>query len=174
MMSEVSPLDILGRTFSKRFGGYAPAEVHEFLAQAASTLENLMRERGELRQQLRRLEQEVGSYRQREAALQDALVAAQRSAESTREAARSEAQRIVDEAHALSERLLEEANDRAHTIELAIADLRTRRREARSELMRLVVLLRGLVEDDQEAEKAERTTGQLALLQNRREQGASS
>ena len=172
-MSEVSPLDILGHTFSTRFRGYAAGEVHELLSQVAGTLEKLMRERGELRQQVRRLEQELTDFRQREAALQDALVAAQRSAQSTRETARTEAQRIVEEAHTLSERLLEEANDRAQKIELVVAELRGRRREARSELLRMVELLRGLAEDDQAAEQEERATGQLALMQ-RKEKGSSA
>ncbi len=166
-MSELSALDILGKQFGRRFRGYAPFEVHEFLSQIASAMETLNRERGELKQRLHRLEQELADFRDRESALQDALVAAQRSAESTVGAARAEGQRIVDEGQALADRLIREAHQRAQNIEALIADLRNRRREARADLMRLVELLEGVVRDDQRREQEERTTPQLAVLQTR-------
>jgi len=53
-MSELSALDILGKQFARRFRGYAPFEVHEFLSQIASVVEALNRDRGELRQRLHR------------------------------------------------------------------------------------------------------------------------
>ena len=80
-MSELTALDILGKQFSRRVRGYAPFEVHEFLSQIASAMESLNRERGELKQQLHRLQQQLAEFKERESALQEALVAAQRSAE---------------------------------------------------------------------------------------------
>lgn len=166
-MSELTPLDILGTTFGRKLQGYAPDEVHRFLSQVASVVEGLLRERGEYRQRLHRLEQELAGYRDREQALQQALVAAQRSAESTLEAARVEGQRLIDEGQLLADRLLEEAHARALNIERTIADLRTRRREVRGELHRLLEILEGVVRDDQDAEQKERSTPQLAVLARR-------
>jgi len=163
-MSELSALDILGKQFDKRFRGYAPFEVHEFLSQIAGAVEGLTRERGELKQRLHRLEQELAEFRERETALQEALVAAQRSAEGTLETARAEGQKIVEEGHGLAERLVREAHDRAQNIESVVAELRARRREARADLMRLVELLEGIVHDDQNREQQERATPQLAVL----------
>jgi cell division initiation protein len=128
-------------------------------------MEGMIRERGELRQRIHHLEQELSAFRDRETALKEALVAAQRSAETTIEVARSEGQRIVDEGHGLAERLVTEANDRAHNIERVIDDLRNRRREIRSELNRMVELLNGLIEDDKRREQEERSTPQLATFQ---------
>ena len=163
-MPELSPLDILAKKFAVKFRGYPPNEVHEYLAEIAGAIEALLRERGELRQQVHRLDTELASFREREAALHEALVAAQRSAESTMEAARDEGQRIIADGHALSERLVEEANDRARKIDDVISQLRERRREARSELIRLVELVQGLIDDDRSRESEERTTPQLAVL----------
>lgn len=168
-MSELSPLDILGKKFAVKFRGYPANEVHEYLTEVAGAMESLMRERGEFRQQLHRLESELTTYREREAALQEALVAAQRSAESTLEAAREDSQRIIEDGHGLADRLIEEANNRARTIDSVIQQLRERRREARSELMRLVELLQGLIEDDRSREQEERTTPQLAVLSRKTE-----
>jgi cell division initiation protein len=173
-MSELSALDILGKQFGRRIRGYAPFEVHEFLSQIASAMEALNRERGELKQRLHRLEQEVAEFRERETALQEALVAAQRSAESTVESAKAEGQRIVGEGQTLADRLIREAHDRAQNIESVISELRTRRREARADLMRLVELLEGVVTDDQNREQEERTTPQLAVLHNRSDSSSES
>jgi cell division initiation protein len=163
-MSELSPLDILGKKFAVKFRGYPANEVHEYLTEIAGSMESLLRERGELRQQVHRLEQELASFREREKALHEALVAAQTTATSTVEAARDEGQRIIEDGHGLADRLIEEANDRARKIDSVINELRERRRDARSELMRLVELLQGLIDDDRSREQEERTTPQLAVL----------
>jgi cell division initiation protein len=166
-MGELSALDILGKQFNKRLRGYAPIEVHEFLSQIASAVEGLTRERGELKQRVHRLEQDLADYRERESALQDALVAAQRTAETTVETARAEGQKIIEDGHTLAERLVDEANQRAQNIESVVGELRTRRREARSDLQRLVEILEGVIHDDQKREQDERATPQLAVLQRR-------
>ena len=163
-MSELSPLDILGKKFAVKLRGYPANEVHEYLTEIAGAMEGLMRERGELRQQVHRLENELSSFREREKALQEALVAAQRTAENTMEAARDEGQRIIEDGHGLADRLVTEANDRARKIDNVIQELRDRRRETRSELVRLVEILQSVIDDDRSREQEERVTPQLALL----------
>jgi cell division initiation protein len=158
-------MDILSKKFSKKLHGYAELEVHEYLTDLARVVENLLRERGELKQRVHHMEQELSAFRERESALKDALVAAQRSAETTIEVARVEGQRIVGEGHGLAERLIEEANQRAQNIESVIADLRNRRREVRAELNRMVELLEGIIRDDQRRERDEPSTPQLAAFQ---------
>ena len=167
-MNELSPLDILGKTFTTRFRGYAPEEVHEFLNQVATSMEHMLRDRGEARQDLHRVMQELARFRERENALHEALVAAQQAAEQTLSAARAEGQRIVEEGQVLADRLIDEAHKRAHTIETVIGDLRARRREVRSELMRVVEMLEGVIRDDQQAEKETPTTPQLTVLHRRK------
>ena len=169
-MPDLTPLDILGVGFPVKLRGYDPAEVHSFLQQIAVAMEDLFRERGELRQTVHHLEKELSGFRDRESALRDALVAAQKSAEITVEAARSDGQRIVEEGHTLAERLVEDAHKRAQNIETVIVDLRGRRREVRSELMRLCEILDGVIRDDQQLEKQERAMPQLALMPQRPEQ----
>jgi cell division initiation protein len=173
-MPELSPLDILGKKFAVKFRGYPANEVHEYLTEIAGGMESLTRERGELRQQVHRLETELASFKERETALHEALVAAQRLAESTVEAARDEGQRIIEDGHGLADRLVEEANERSRTIDNVIQQLRERRRETRSELIRLVELLQGLIEDDRSREQDERTTPKLAILTRKTENTGES
>mgnify|MGYP002064048087 CR=1 FL=1 len=89
-MSEFAPMDILGKKFSKKLHGYDALEVHEYLTDLARVVEGLLRERGELKQRVHHMEQELSAFRERESALKEALVAAQRSAETTIEVARAE------------------------------------------------------------------------------------
>jgi cell division initiation protein len=169
-MGDPTPLDILGADFPRGLRGYEPNAVRAFLQHIAATMEDLLRERGELRQKVHRMEQELTAFHDREGALREALVGAQKAAETTLDTARSEAQRIVAEGHGLADRLVEEAHGRAHNIEKVIAELRSRRREVRAELMRLTELLQGLIRDDQQLEKDDRATPQIALLHRRPDQ----
>jgi cell division initiation protein len=167
-MSELTPLDILSKTFARRLKGYDAEEVHQFLTLVAESVENLLRDRGELRQQVHRLERDLVEFRKRENALQDALVSAQRAAEKTVEGARSDAQKILEEGQILADRLVDEAHRRARNIESKIGELRSTRREARASLGRLVELLQGFIEDDHKLEQDERATPQLAVLKSHR------
>lgn len=173
-MNELAPLDVLGRKFSRRVNGYSPVEVHELLSEVASSLEVLARDRGELKQRVARLETELEQFRQREDALHEALVAAQRSADQTVDGARRDAEEIVREGHLLADRLVEEASGRARNVERAIASLRNNRREVRADLMRMVEILQGVVQDDQRKEAEERETPQLALLRQRHRQAGET
>jgi len=170
LMSDLTPLDILGVDFPRSIRGYDAEAVRGFLQQLASSMEDLLRERGELRQDYHRMEQELNAFRKRENALQEALVAAQKTAESTIENAQADAQRIIQEGHGLAERLVDEAYGRAKNIETTISTLRSRRREVRGELMRLTELLQGMVRDDQQLEQDERSTPQLSVMPRREEQ----
>jgi hypothetical protein len=90
------------------------------------------------------------------------------------ESARDEGQRIIEDGHGLADRLVEEANERARKIDGVIQQLRERRRETRSELIRLVEMLQGLIEDDRAREQEERTTPQLAVLSRKGENAEES
>ncbi len=163
-MVELSPLDVLAKSFDKGFRGYDPQQVHEYLSQVAARLEELLRERGEVKQQLLRLEQDLAQFKDRESALQDALIAAQHSAELTLDRAREDAQRVIDDGHTLASSLVEDAHSRARKIEIVISDLRSRRRDARSELRRLVEILNGFVADDEQLEQTSTSSPQVTLL----------
>lgn len=169
-MSDLTPLDILGADFPRGMRGYDTESVRSFLQQLASSMEELLRERGELRQNIHRLEQELNAFRKRENALQEALIAAQKTAETTVESAKTEAQQIIQEGHTLADRLVDEAYDRANNIETTISALRSRRREVRGELMRLTELLQGMIKDDQQLEQEERSTPQISVMPRRGEQ----
>ena len=147
--------------------GLDPDAVRTFLGEVAEQLEEEARTRGELRAQIARLSQEVEEYRQRTAAVNEALVAAQRTAEATIARAETEAQHIVAEAEVLADRVVDDAAKRAENIELVIGHLRTRRRAARGDLKRLLDVLGGVVRDDDTAEQRESEEPSVSFLRRR-------
>lgn len=166
-MNRLTPLEIQRSTFPRKVRGLDPEAVRNFLGQIAEQLEDEARARGELRTQIARLTQEVEEYRQRTDALNEAMVAAQRTAEATVAQAEAEAQRIVAEAETLADRVVDDAARRAENVELVIGHLRGRRRTARSDLKRLVELLQGTVRDDEAAEQRESEAPSVSFLRRR-------
>jgi cell division septum initiation protein DivIVA len=82
----------------------------------ADELERILRERAVLEERLAALTDQLRSFRERERALNEALVTAQQLREDTRTAAEREAQAIRRDAEADARRIVDEA----HTAELAV------------------------------------------------------
>lgn len=112
----LTPLDIRRQEFRKSLRGYEPTGVEDFRVRVADELERVIREKSVLEERLAALTEQVRAYRERERAMNEALVAAQQLRADTRAAAEREAQVIVREAEAEGRRLLEEAR----TAEVAV------------------------------------------------------
>jgi len=166
-MNRLTPLEIQRASFARRWRGLDPDAIRDFLGEIAEQLEEEARTRGELRAQVARLTQEVEEYRLRAAAVNEALVAAQRTAEATIARAEGEAQRIIADAETLADRVVDDAAKRAENVELVIGQLRSRRRAARADLKRLVEVLGGSVRDDEAAEQRESEGPTVSFLRRR-------
>ncbi len=105
----LTPLDIRKQEFRKRLRGYDPLQVEDFRFRVADELEREVRERLALEERLRAVEESLHHFREREKAMNDALISAQQVRAETKEQAEREAQMIVREAEADAERLLERA-----------------------------------------------------------------
>jgi cell division initiation protein len=166
-MNRLTPLEIQRASFPRKLHGIDPEAVRELLSQVAEQVEEEARIRGELRSQVARLTQEVEDYRQRTNAVNEALVAAQRSAEATLARSEAEAARIVSEAQALADRVIDDAIRRAENLELVIGQLKGRRRSARADLKRIAELLGGAASDDASSEEREAQAPAVTVLRPR-------
>lgn len=166
-MAKLTPLEIQGTSFPRKFRGFDPEAVREFLRIIAEQVEEEARLRGELRGQLETLSRQLDDYRSQAEALNEALIAAQKTADATVQKAEAEAQRILTEAQALADRLMEETRQRAEAVENFIAQLRLQRRTVRADLKRLGELINGLVKEDEAAEKRDSESATVALLRPR-------
>jgi DivIVA domain-containing protein len=133
-MIDLTPLDVRKKKgdFTRALRGYEPASVDDFLDVAADRLEELVRENGALKQRGAELTESLEAFRQRERAMNEALISAQQLREEVRTQAAREAELVLREARSEAERLVAEASREA----AAIADSLQQARAGRARFLR--------------------------------------
>ncbi len=119
----LTPLDIRKQEFRRSLRGYEPLGVEDFRVRVADELERILREKLVLEERLAALAEQLGAYRERERAMNEALVAAQQLRDETRTAAQREAQAIVREAEGEAQRLLDAARAAQGDVDRQTADV---------------------------------------------------
>jgi DivIVA domain-containing protein len=119
----LTPMDLRKQEFRKTMRGFDRVEVDDFRVRAADELERVVRERMTLEERVKRLEEQLATFKEREKAMNDALVAAQQLRAETREQAEREAQVIVREAEADAERRLDRARREIERLDASAQNL---------------------------------------------------
>jgi DivIVA domain-containing protein len=104
----LTALDARRYDFGRALRGYDPERVEQFRAQVAEELERLGRVSSELEQKARGFHEQLRAFRERDKALNEALVSAQQLRGEIRSQAEREAELIVREAKAEAEREVEQ------------------------------------------------------------------
>ncbi|MDO5695289.1 MAG: DivIVA domain-containing protein [Eubacteriales bacterium] len=120
----LTPIDIREKEFD-RGRGYT-REVRTFLAKVAGEYEVLYSKNAELTDRIAQLEALLNNYENMEDSMKNALVLAQRTADSSIESANKEAQNILLNARMKAEELLIESIDKNNRIKLANKNLMER------------------------------------------------
>ncbi|MGH7567783.1 MAG: DivIVA domain-containing protein [Gemmatimonadales bacterium] len=118
----LTPHDIRKQEFRKALRGYEATGVEDFRVRVADELERVMREKSVLEERLAALTDQLRVFRERERAMNEALVAAQQLRAETRAAAEREAQVIVREAGAEAKRLLDEARTAEAAVQVRMTE----------------------------------------------------
>jgi len=118
----LTPLDIRKQEFRKTLRGYETISVEDFQIRVADALERAFRERSVLEERLAALTDQLRVFREREKAMNEALVAAQQLREATRAAAEREAQVIVREAEAEAKRLVDAAKNAETAVQVRMTE----------------------------------------------------
>ena len=118
----LTPLDIRKQEFRKTLRGYDTLGVEDFQIRVADALERAFRERQVLEERVAALTEQLRVFREREKAMNDALVAAQQLRQETRDSAEREGQVIVREAQADAKRVLDEAKSAQRAVEARMAE----------------------------------------------------
>lgn len=127
MSERLTAIDIEKQEFPRKVRGFDPQEVRMYLKTVSEDFQRLTLGQGEQRETLARLETDLDSYRSREKALQDALLAATKMSEEITDKARREAELLVKEARHKSERILQQAQDQLARVEDEIGRARMER-----------------------------------------------
>jgi DivIVA domain-containing protein len=153
----LTPLDVRRFDFgSKAFRGYDEKKVEDFRNQIVEELERLTRVNQELESKARGFHEQLRAFRERDKALNEALVSAQQLRSEIREQAEREAQLILREARAEAERLVDSGRAEVRRMEMELAALERSR-------ITYIGQLRSLVERQlAELTAAERSAPQLS------------
>ena len=130
----LTPLDVRRYEFGKVLRGYDPGRVDQFREQVADELERLTRLNAELEQKARTFHDQLKSFRERDKALNEALVSAQQLRTEMREQAERESQLTVREAQQQAERLISDAQSDIRRVEDELAALERFRRNYLTQL----------------------------------------
>ena len=124
----LSPLDIRRFDFGSALRGYDKARVDEFRDQVAAEVEYLHKQCVELENKAKGFHEQLRAFRDRDKALNEALISAQQLRGEIREQADREAKLILREAKAEGEKIIEEAKAQVRAVQAELdALLRTRR-----------------------------------------------
>lgn len=94
----LKPMDIHNKEFKKSVRGYDPEEVDDFLDEIIVDFEKMQRELDLLRNQLSTYSESMTTYKERESALNNALISAQQFADNIKAEAEISAKKIVEDA----------------------------------------------------------------------------
>jgi DivIVA domain-containing protein len=136
---DLTPHDVRGQEFQRAVRGYDRREVEDFKERLADEIERLMRERAQLEERSDNLSEQLRTFREREHAMNEALLAAQQLRADVEAQATRDAEAKVREAEAESTRLVVEAS-REETL------IHERMAEAQRQFARYVTNLRSLLE----------------------------
>ena len=130
----LTPLDVRRYEFGRALRGYDPDRVDQFREQVASELERLTRANQELDAKAKSLHEQLKSFRERDKALNDALVHAQQLRSEIREAAERESQLTLREAQVQADSVLANAQADIRRVEDELAALERFRRNYLAQL----------------------------------------
>ncbi|HMA21403.1 MAG TPA: DivIVA domain-containing protein [Gemmatimonadaceae bacterium] len=124
----LTPIDVRRFDFGRALRGYNAEKVEQFRDQVAEELERLGRVNADLDTKARSFHEQLRAFRERDKALNEALVSAQQLRAETREQAEREAQLLLKEAQAEAERIIEAARAEVRRMEAELDSLDRSRR----------------------------------------------
>lgn len=133
----LTPVDVRTQEFGRKLGGYDPVRVEEFRTRVAEELERLIRLNHELDGKHKAAIEQLRAYRDRDKALNDALVSAQQLRAEIREQADREAQLILREARAEGDRIIDASRSGVRQVESELLVLEKTRRAFISQMRAL-------------------------------------
>ena len=131
---KVTPLDLRQHQFRSAVRGFERQEVTAFLAETADDYEQALRELDQLREGLKRSEEQLDEHRGREANLRATLTTAQKLADDVRASAKQDAKIIVREAQSRADAMIQKAQGRVGDVQREITELQLKRRDVESTL----------------------------------------
>lgn len=120
----LTPLEIENREFKKTMGGYNRDDVEDFMSMILVDYEKLYKESIASREKIDTLNEAVEHYKNQEITMQNAIMAAQKAADSLKLAASEQADLIVREAKLKATEIIAEANKEIANLDARYNEIR--------------------------------------------------
>jgi DivIVA domain-containing protein len=124
----LTSLDVRRYDFGRSLRGYDPTKVEQFREQVAEEMDRLNRINSDLDTKARSFHEQLRAFRERDKAINDALVTEQQLRAEVRDQAEREAQLVLKEAQAEAERIVENARSEVRRMEQELDALDRSRR----------------------------------------------
>ncbi|MFZ7946663.1 MULTISPECIES: DivIVA domain-containing protein [Bacillaceae] len=134
----LTPLDIHNKEFNKGFRGYDEDEVNEFLDQVIKDYELVLREKKEMEERLKDMNERLGHFVNIEETLNKSIIIAQEAGEDVKRNAQKEAKLIIKEAEKNADRIVNDSLSKARKIALEIEDLKKQSKVFRTRFKMLI------------------------------------
>lgn len=108
---KIAPIDINHKSFTKKLFGVDEEEVQEFLQQISHQMEELIKERSQLKEQLREKDLALAEYKERDQVLKSTIATAAQMAERLKQETEKESKLVVAEAHRKANEITTKARD---------------------------------------------------------------
>lgn len=151
----LTPLDIRRFDFGSALRGYDKSRVDQFREEVAREVERLVKQCSELDAKARGFHEQLRAFRERDKAINEALISAQQLRAEVREQAERESQLILREARAEADRVLDTAKSEARRVQ---GDLEGLVRQRRAYLAQLRNMIERQLAEVQAAESAPGST----------------
>lgn len=134
----LTPLDIHNKEFTRKIRGYDEDEVNEFLDQVIKDYETVIREKKELDEKVKQLNERLGHFTNIEETLNKSILVAQETAEEVKGNATKESKLIIKEAEKNADRIINEALSKSRRISMDVEELKKQAKVFRTRLRMLV------------------------------------
>jgi DivIVA domain-containing protein len=156
----LTALDVRRFDFGRSLRGYNPEKVELFRGQVAEELERLSRINQDLDTKARSFHEQLRAFRERDKALNEALITAQQLRAEVRDQAEREAQLVLKEAQAEGDRLIEAARTEVRRMEQELDSLDRSRRTYLAQMRSLLARQLSEVEASESGRSAQAPEGQ--------------
>lgn len=152
--------DILNKEFDKKFRGYDPDQVNDYLDVIVAEIDRLTSENHGLRQELDAAKEKNAYFAQLQDSLNSSIVVAQEAADRLKQNARKEAELILYEAEREANDKVHEANVHAQNIITETEALRRSSRDYREKIEKMIRYQLGIVTNEKYKELFNTTSPQ--------------
>jgi cell division initiation protein len=135
---KIAPIDIAHKNFTRKMMGIDQEEVTDFLRQVAEEMEALVRERNNLREQMREKELAILEFRERDELLKSTITTATKMSDKIQQDAERESRLIISDAKQQADVIVRDARDSLKRIFSEISDLKKVRMQYENNLRALM------------------------------------